>query len=80
MVVFKALGSTDARVATVFLLEACAIGVWGVTGCFFGNFLAETRLWPFFRLGGGRSLGDSAMCLGVALLVTLGGQLPLIEP
>ena len=38
---FKALGATDARVAAVFLLEACVLGaLGGVVGYFAGSWLA----------------------------------------
>ena len=58
---FKALGATDARVAAVFLLEACAIGVLGgVAGYFFGSLAGVASGPGRFRIGGGRSLGDSA--------------------
>ena len=76
---FKALGATDARVAAVFLLEACAIGVLGgVAGYFFGSLLA----WRLALIVFGSAVGIHwvilPVCLAVALLVTLiGSALPL---
>ena len=58
---FKALGATDARVAAVFLLEAGAIGVLGGVGRIFRRQSAGVAAGlGGFRIGGGRSLGDSA--------------------
>jgi putative ABC transport system permease protein len=76
---FKALGASDARVAAVFLLEACAIGVLGgVAGYFFGSLLA----WRLALIVFGSAVGIHwvilPVCLAVALLVTLvGSALPL---
>ncbi|MGD0222129.1 MAG: ABC transporter permease [Terriglobia bacterium] len=72
---FKALGSTDARVAAVFLLEACAIGVLGgVTGYFFGSLLAWRLALAVFGSAVGVHWVILPLCLGVALLVTLAGS------
>jgi putative ABC transport system permease protein len=76
---FKALGATDSRVAAVFLLEACAIGLLGgVAGYFIGSLLA----WRLARVIFGAPVGIHWVILPVsiaaALLVTLvGSALPL---
>jgi putative ABC transport system permease protein len=76
---FKALGATDVRVAAVFLLEACAIGVFGgVTGYFFGSLLAWRLALAVFGSAVGVHWVILPVCLAVALLVTLAGSaLPL---
>jgi putative ABC transport system permease protein len=76
---FKALGATDARVAAVFLLEACAIGVLGgVAGYFFGSLLAWRLALAVFGSAVGVHWVILPVCLAVALLVTLAGSaLPL---
>src|SRR5208337_5613320 len=76
---FKALGSTDARVATVFLLEACAIGVLGgVAGYFLGSLLAWRLAMAVFGSAVGVHWVILPVCVAIALLVTLAGSaLPL---
>ena len=71
---FKALGATDARVAAVFLLEACAIGVLGgLAGYFFGSLLAWRLALAVFGSGVSIHWVILPVCLGAALLVTLAG-------
>ena len=77
---FKALGATDARVAAVFLLEACAIGVLGGVAGYFSR-------QPAGMAPGGPAVLDRRwaihwvilpVSLAAALLVTLAGSaLPL---
>jgi putative ABC transport system permease protein len=76
---FKALGATDARVAAVFLLEACAIGVLGgVAGYFFGSLLAWRLALAVFGSAVGVHWIILPVCLAAALLVSLAGTaLPL---
>ena len=76
---FKALGATDACVAAVFLLEACAIGVLGgVAGYFFGSLLAWRLALAVFGSAVGVHWVILPVCLAVALFVTLAGSaLPL---
>jgi putative ABC transport system permease protein len=76
---FKALGATDARVAAVFLLEACAIGVLGgLAGYFFGSLLAWRLALAVFGSAVGVHWVILPVCLAAALLVTLAGSaLPL---
>ncbi len=76
---FKALGATDARVAAIFLLEACAIGVLGgVAGYFFGSLLAWRLALAVFGSAVSLHWVILPVCLAAALLVTLAGSaLPL---
>src|SRR5208337_2809609 len=76
---FKALGATDARVAAVFLLEACAIGLLGgVAGYFLGSLLAWRLALAVFGSGVGIQWVILPVSLAVALIVTLAGSaLPL---
>ncbi len=76
---FKALGATDARVAAVFLLEACTIGVLGgVAGYFFGSLLAWRLALAVFGSAVGVHWVILPVCLAVALMVTLiGSAIPL---
>jgi putative ABC transport system permease protein len=76
---FKSLGATDARVAAVFLLEACAIGVLGgAAGYFFGSLLAWRLALSVFGSAAGIHWVILPVCLALALLVTLAGTaLPL---
>ncbi len=76
---FKALGATDARVAAVFLLEACAIGLLGgVAGFIFGSFLASRLALTVFGSAVSVHWVILPVCLGAALIVTLAGSaLPL---
>ncbi len=75
----KALGATDARVAGVFLLEACAIGVLGgVAGFLFGSLLAWRLALTVFGSAVSVHWVILPVCLGAALIVTLAGSaLPL---
>jgi putative ABC transport system permease protein len=76
---FKALGATDARVAAVFLVEACAIGVLGgVGGYFFGSLLAWRLALAVFGSAVGIHWVILPVCLAAAVLITLAGSsLPL---
>jgi putative ABC transport system permease protein len=76
---FKALGATDARVAAVFLLEACAIGLLGgVAGYFFGSLLAWRLALVVFGTAVGIHWIILPLCLAAAVFVTLAGSaLPL---
>lgn len=76
---FKALGATDVRVAAVFLLEACAIGLLGgVTGYFFGSLLAWRLALVVFGTAVGIHWIILPLCLAAAVFVTLAGSaLPL---
>ncbi len=76
---FKALGATDARVAAVFLLEACAIGMLGgVAGYFLGTLLAWRLTLAVFGSAVGVHWVILPICLAAALVVTLAGSaLPL---
>ena len=76
---FKALGATDARVAAVFLLEACAIGVLGgVAGYLFGSLLAWRLALAIFGSAVSVHWVILPVCLAAALIVTLAGcALPL---
>jgi putative ABC transport system permease protein len=76
---FKALGASDGRVAAVFLLEACAIGVLGgVAGYFLGSLLAWRLALAVFGAAVSVHWVILPVCLSLALLVTLGGSaLPL---
>lgn len=76
---FKALGATDGRVAAVFLLEACAIGMaGGIAGYLFGSLLAWRLALAIFGTAVGAHWVILPVCLALALLVTLtGSALPL---
>jgi putative ABC transport system permease protein len=76
---FKALGATDARVAAVFLLEACAIGVLGGgAGFIFGSLLARRLALTVFGSPVSVHWVILPVCLAAALIVTLAGcALPL---
>src|ERR1017187_6167581 len=72
---FKALGATDARVAAVFLMEACAIGILGgITGYLAGSLLA----WWLALAGFGSAISVHwiilPISLAAALVVTLAGS------
>ncbi|HTS70788.1 MAG TPA: ABC transporter permease, partial [Terriglobia bacterium] len=76
---FKALGATDVRVAAVFLMEACVIGILGgVAGYMLGCLLAWRLAVAVFGSAIGIHWVILPLCLGLALLVTLAGSaLPL---
>jgi len=72
---FKALGATDSRVATVFLLEAGAIGVLGgVAGYLFGSLLAWRLALAVFGSAVSVHWVILPICLAAALVVTLAGS------
>ena len=78
---FKALGATDARVAAVFLLEACAIGVLGgVAGYFFGSLLAWRLALAVFGSAVGVHWVILPVCLAAGALGNAGGQRPAAGP
>ncbi len=78
---YKSLGATDARVAMLFLLEACVVGLaGGVVGYFAGSGLA----WELARsiFGAPTSLHWIMLpaALALALIVTLAGStIPLVR-
>ena len=78
---FKALGATDAHVAEVFLLEACAVGVLGgVAGYLCGSLLAGRLALAVFGSAVSIHWVILPVCLAVALLVALAGSaLPLVR-
>ncbi len=72
---FKALGATDARVATVFLLEACAIGaLGGLAGYLLGSLLAWRLSLAVFGSAVGVHWVILPVSLAAALVVTLAGS------
>jgi putative ABC transport system permease protein len=72
---FKALGATDARVAAVFLLEACAIGVLGgVAGYLLGSLLAWRLALAVFGTAVSIHWVILPVSLAAALVVTLAGS------
>ena len=78
---FKALGATDARVAAVFLLEACAIGVLGgVAGYFFGSLLAWRLALAVFGSAVGVHWVILPVCLAAGAAGNAGGQRPAPRP
>ena len=76
---FKALGSSNGRVAAVFLLEACAIGgLGGLAGYLFGSLLAWRLALAVFGSSVGVHWVILPICLAAAMMVTLAGSaLPL---
>jgi putative ABC transport system permease protein len=72
---FKSLGATDARVATLLLLEAGALGlVGGIAGYLLGSVLAWRVALAVFGIPVGVHLVMLPVCLGLALAVTLVGS------
>jgi putative ABC transport system permease protein len=72
---FKSLGATDARVATLLLLEAGALGlVGGIAGYLLGSVLAWRVALAVFGVPVGVHLVMLPVCLGLALAVTLAGS------
>jgi putative ABC transport system permease protein len=72
---FKALAATDARVATVFLLEACAIGaLGGLAGYLLGSLLAWRLSISVFGSAVGIHWVILPVSLAAALIVTLAGS------
>jgi putative ABC transport system permease protein len=76
---FKSLGATDARVATLLLLEAGVLGfVGGIAGYLLGSVLAWRLALAVFGVPIGIHLVMLPVCLALALAVTLGASaLPL---
>src|SRR5207245_5048251 len=72
---FKALGATNARVAALFVLEACAVGLaGGVAGYIAGSFMAWRLGLSLFGTPMGVHWVVFPACLGLALLVSLSGS------
>ena len=72
---FKSLGATDARVATLLLLEAGMLGlVGGFAGYLLGSVLAWRVALVVFGVPVGVHLVMLPVCLGLALAVTLVGS------
>jgi putative ABC transport system permease protein len=78
---FKSLGATDARVATIFLLEALVIGlVGGLAGYAAGSLLARRLTVTVFGLPAEPHWIIFPGTVVLALIVTLaGGALPLLR-
>ena len=76
---FKSLGATDARVATLLLLEAGVLGLaGGIAGYLLGSVLAWQMGLAVFGVPVGFHLVMLPVCLALALAVTLAGSaLPL---
>jgi len=76
---FKSLGATDGRVAAVFLLEACGIGLaGGVLGYVAGTLLARRLAVEVFGLPASVHWVFFPAALALALVITLvGSALPL---
>ena len=76
---FKSLGATDGRVATLLLLEAGVLGlVGGIAGYVLGSVLAWRVALAVFGVPTGIHLVMLPVCLALALAVTLAGSaLPL---
>jgi len=76
---FKSLGATNARVAAVFLLEACAVGLLGgVAGYFAGTLMARHLAEAVFGLPASIHWVIFPPAVALALVVTLlGSALPL---
>ncbi len=73
---FKALGATDARVAAVFILEACAIGILGgLAGYLFGSLLAWRLALAVFGSAIGIHWVILPICVAAALVVTMAGSI-----
>ena len=72
---FKSLGATDARVATLLLLEAGVLGlVGGIAGYLLGSVLAWRVALVVFGVPVSVHLVMLPVCLGLALAVTLAGS------
>ncbi len=72
---FKSLGATNARVATLLLLEAGVLGlVGGIAGYLLGSVLAWRVALVVFGVPVGVHLVMLPVCLGLALAVTLVGS------
>ncbi|MEJ2010170.1 MAG: ABC transporter permease, partial [Acidobacteriota bacterium] len=72
---FKSLGATSARVASIFLLEAFAVGLaGGVVGYGLGSWLASRLSLAVFGVSTGIHWVILPIVLTLALLVTLAGS------
>ena len=72
---FKSLGATNARVASIFLLEAFAVGLaGGVVGYGLGSWLASRLSLEVFGVSTGIHWVILPIVLALALLVTLAGS------
>ena len=72
---FKSLGATDVRVATLLLLEAGVLSlVGGIAGYLLGSVLAWRVALAVFGIPVGVHLVMLPVCLGLALVVTLAGS------
>ena len=72
---FKSLGASDARVATLLLLEAGALSfVGGIAGYLLGSVLAWRLAQAVFGVPIGIHLVMLPLCLALALAVTLAGS------
>ena len=78
---FKSLGATDARVATIFLLEASVIGlIGGLAGYAAGSLLASGLTVTLFGLPAEAHWIIFPGAVALALIVTLAGSaLPLVH-
>lgn len=78
---FKSLGATNARVASIFLLEALVLGLaGGASGYVAGSLLARRLARAVFGVPAGVHWVIFPACLGLALGVTLlGSALPLAQ-
>ncbi|MGH9429943.1 MAG: ABC transporter permease [Terriglobia bacterium] len=78
---FKSLGATDGRVASIFLLEAAMAGVvGGMAGYFLGSLLANRLSAGIFGSPVGLHWIILPVVLALAVLVSLGGSaLPLLS-
>jgi len=78
---FKSLGATDARVATIFLLEASVIGlIGGLAGYAAGGLLASGLIVTLFGLPAEAHWIIFPGAVALALIVTLAGSaLPLVH-
>lgn len=76
----KALGATDARIASIFLLEACAVGLaGGAIGYALGSALAERLSWAVFGSAASIHWVIFPCALALALIVTLAGSAPALR-
>ena len=78
---FKSLGASDARVAAIFLFEACALGALGGS---MGYFLGSLLAWRLALLVFGVAISIHwvilPLCLALALVVTVAGSvLPVVR-
>jgi putative ABC transport system permease protein len=78
---FKSLGASDARVATIFLLEAFVVGLLGgLMGYFAGSLMAQRLGTVVFGVPAEINWAILPAALALALVVTLAGSaLPLVR-